>query len=389
MMRILFWCESFWPRIGGLEILGARLVRSLREVGHELAVVTLQELDEGEAPPGFEGVPIHRLPFRHAIESMDPVRVARQHAQVRELKNAFRPDLVHVYSTAFGAMFHLGTRDAAPVPTLQTLHSPPHVDLLGPRGTLGRTLRAASWIAACSQSVADHVSAAVPEVASRLSVIWNGLEPSPHPAARLRTDPPRLLCLGRLDPKKGFDTALLALAELRERFPTVRLEIAGDGPARADLEELTRKLGIAPAVHFAGWVAPEEVDRRLDEATVVVVPSRCEEGFCLVAAEAGRRERPVVATRVGSLPDVVRHGEGGLLVEADDPAALADAVGWLLEAPEHAIRMGQAGARRVGEEFGWDRYVEAYDALIRRLVGGEDPRAAADPQARPPVPASP
>jgi glycosyltransferase involved in cell wall biosynthesis len=85
----------------------------------------------------------------------------------------------------------------------------------------------------------------------------------------------------------------------------------------------------------------------------------------------------------------VRHGEGGLLVEADDPAALADAVGWLLEAPEHAIRMGQAGARRVGEEFGWDRYVEAYDALIRRLVGGEDPRAAADPQARPPVPASP
>lgn len=367
-MRILFWCESFWPRIGGLEILGARLVRALRARGHELVVVTLQEIDEGEAPSGFEGVPIHRLPFRHAIESMDPARVAWQHAQVRDLKRTFRPDLVHVYSTAFGAMFHLGTRDAARVPTLQTLHSHPHADLLGPKDTLGRCLRSADWIAACSRSVADHVSTLVPEIADRLSVIWNGVEPSPNPPLPLRTDPPRLLCLGRLGPEKGFDSALVALADLLERFPTLRLEVAGDGPARTDLEERARELGIAHAVEFAGWVPPQEVDRRIDEATVVVIPSRCEEGFCLVAAEAGLRARPVVATRVGSLPDVVRHGESGLLVEADDPTALADAVGRVLDAPERASRMGEAGARRVGERFAWGRYVDDYDTLIRRLV---------------------
>jgi glycogen(starch) synthase len=176
-----------------------------------------------------------------------------------------------------------------------------------------------------------------------------------------------LLCLGRLAPEKGFDLALTALASLIERFPHIRLVIAGDGPARTDLEQQAAKLGLAHVVDFIGWVAPDKVPALLNTATVVVMPS-WREGLPLVALEAALMARPVVATRVGGLPEVVVHGQTGLLIEKEDSDGLAKAIAFLLEHPETATQMGQAAQQRAQEVFNSEQCVNAYDALYQKLI---------------------
>jgi glycogen(starch) synthase len=98
------------------------------------------------------------------------------------------------------------------------------------------------------------------------------------------------------------------------------------------------------------------------------MPSRWEEPFGLVAVEAALMARPVVASRVGGLAEVVADGETGLLVDKEDPAALARAVTHLLKNPATAERMGQAARRRARELFGFERQVDAYDGLYQRLA---------------------
>ena len=176
------------------------------------------------------------------------------------------------------------------------------------------------------------------------------------------------MCLGRVVRDKGFDLALAAFAELAPRFPKARLVVAGDGPARPELEAQAQALGVADAVEFPGWVAPERVSELMNSATLVVMPSRWDEPFGLVAVEAALMARPVVASRVGGLAEAVADGETGLLVDKEDPAALARAVAHLLEDPGKAERMGQAARRRARELFGFERQVDAYDGLYQRLA---------------------
>jgi len=191
-------------------------------------------------------------------------------------------------------------------------------------------------------------------------------------AAPLSFKPPRLLCLGRLAPEKGFDLALEAFGMIVHLFPRARLLIAGDGAARDELEHRAAKQGISHAVEFIGWVAPKRVTALINDATIVVMPSR-EDSLPLVALEAARMARPVVGTRVGGLPEIVVHQETGLLVEKEDSKDLARAISFLLGHPEAAFSMGQAAQRRVERVFSWEKHVDAYDALYRRLIGENSP----------------
>jgi len=101
---------------------------------------------------------------------------------------------------------------------------------------------------------------------------------------------------------------------------------------------------------------------------VVVMPSRWEETFGLVALEAALMGRPVVVTRAGALPEVVAHGETGLVVDKEDDQGVAEAVAFLLENPEKARRMGEAGRERALRNFGLQACIGRYDELYRRIA---------------------
>jgi glycosyltransferase involved in cell wall biosynthesis len=366
--RVLFFTEGFWPYIGGVGVLAARLLPALRERGWEPSVVTPHDYLSLPNEDRFEGIPVLRLPLLEALRARDPARLLAIRRAVAEHKRRFAPDLVHVNAVGLHAWLHLRTAEVRPAPTLVTVHQDLREAAAAPDGVQGRTLRAADRVVCCSRALLDDVRKRLPELAGRSTVVPNGLARGGAPTERRPPAAPRLLCVGRLAAPKGFDLALRALPAIAARFPDATLTLAGDGPERSALEALAERLGVAGRVAFRGWVAPERVPELMAEASLLLLPSR-REGLPLVALEAGLAELPLVGTRVGGTQEVVAHDETGLLVEAGDASGLARAALRLLEQPELASAMGRAARRRVASRFGFAAHVEAYDRLYRELVG--------------------
>jgi glycogen(starch) synthase len=374
-VRVLLWSSAFWPAIGGAEILAVQLLHGLRERGVELAVVTDQNA-EGTLPEvaALDGIPIHRFPFHATLDGGDPGPIGRLRAEARAVVRRFGPDLVHLHTLTPAAWFCRAALDAQPAKLLVTRHS-----LFEPRSRPVPDslpiliLRRADWIVCCSRAVLEETRAVLPECAPHSSVILNGL-PRPRTVPPPFPDPPVLVGLGRQVWQKGFDLAVAALPDIRSRCPRARLVLIGDGPERTHLEAQSVALGVGDALELTGWVPPARVPERIGAASLVLVPSRAGEAFCLAALQAGQMGRPVVATRVGGLPELVLDGETGVLVEPDDPAALGRAAVRLLRHPEVLDRMGRRARSWTGEAFTHDRYIEEYLELYRRLVGGDPGR---------------
>jgi glycogen(starch) synthase len=213
----------------------------------------------------------------------------------------------------------------------------------------------------------DQVRRVVPDIVERSSVVLNGsdptrLSPTPLPAG------PVVLLAGRLTPEKGFDVALRACADVAHDVAGMRVLLAGDGPERGSLRALVDELGLGDAVESCGPVPSDEMGALFARATVVAMPSRYPEPFGLVALEAALAGRPVVASRVGGLPEVVLHGETGVLVPSDDVGALATALRALLRDRARAAALGRAARARAERDFTLGEHTAKLEVLFERLV---------------------
>jgi glycosyltransferase involved in cell wall biosynthesis len=172
-----------------------------------------------------------------------------------------------------------------------------------------------------------------------------------------------LLCVGPLERSKGLQEAIWSHQILHYVFEDLHLCIAGAGPDRQRLRHFARAIEAGTAVHFLG--ARSELDSVYAQAVAVWVPSQADRG-ARVALEAMRSGKPVVASRQPTLAEVIIDGETGLLVPKGDKVALAKQTRKLLDDPQLAKQMGEAGRRRVAEHFGAEVYVER----LRRAVEG-------------------
>lgn len=370
-LRLLFWADSFWPAIGGLEVWAARFVRSLRELGHEVTVLTTHTGIDVPDEDVYHGVPIHRFPLWSAAKSEDPRRIVEARRQVAALRKAFRPHCVHVNMCGPTILFYLLTRHVAPAPTVFTLHGEWPARFAEPGSLLARSLEHADRVVAVSHATLAWARRVNPRSAQRACVIPHAFAPAGEHGAGGPPAPEsgrRLLCLGRLSQEKGFDVALHAFARIAHAFPDACLTITGDGMERGALEALAAGLGLRERVEFTGWVSPHEVPALMRRAELVLVPSRAE-GFGLTALEAAWFARPVVASAVGGLVEVVEHDSTGVLVPAEDPTALADAVIRLLSDDDRRAAMGRRARLAARARRGWPEHVAAYDAVFREVSG--------------------
>lgn len=351
--------------IGGSERHLLTLLPALRERGVDAHFLGLD--DPALAPDPFyrelaaAGVPFERLP---CPRDLDPGLVR---AVVRSAR-ATRPDLVHthlVHGDVYGTLAALATG--------ARLVSTKHNDdpfRAGPFRFAERalTLRAARVIAITDALRRFNVERiGLPAV--KVVTVHYGMDAPPAawsaPARLPLAEDARLLvAVCRLDRQKGLDVAVQALAQVRERHPTTVLAVLGEGPERAALTALAHELGIGGALLLPGRVG--DVAAVLRAAELLVHPARWE-GFGLALLEAMLCARPVVASRVSSIPEIVADGETGLLVPPDDATALAAAVGRLLDDPAFASRLGAAGAERARAEFSVARMAEqtlaVYDSV--------------------------
>jgi glycosyltransferase involved in cell wall biosynthesis len=241
------------------------------------------------------------------------------------------------------------------------------------------------WTRAVDVTVSCSATNAA-EVAERYGltprVIYNGIDvdrfvpcPADDPAvaglrARLTggVERPVLLQVGRLVRWKGAEYTIAALARLRAE-PAPALALAGDGPYRAELEGRARELGVADRVVFLGDFPHEEMPVLFPAVDLVVGSSFVNETFGIGLCEALACERPVVASDFGGFREVVRHGETGLLVPPQDPAALAEAIDALLADPARRRDLAVAGRQDVVGRFSWPAVVERVLAAYMEAVG--------------------
>ena len=180
---------------------------------------------------------------------------------------------------------------------------------------------------------------------------------------RTNTNQPTIVAIGRLHPVKGHDVLLRAMDRVRREVPAVRLRVIGEGPARAEIEALVRSLCLEACVELVGERPAEAVRDELRRATVFALPSRSE-GMPISLIEAMATGCPAVATRVGGVPGVLADG-AGLLVEPEDPDALAEALIHLLTDPQ-ARREYADRARARAQGYAWAASADAYGATLEQ-----------------------
>jgi glycosyltransferase involved in cell wall biosynthesis len=193
--------------------------------------------------------------------------------------------------------------------------------------------------------------------------IWNGIDLSRFTFSGPRPGGPAVV-VARLSPEKDLETLLHATALVVAEHPAFRLEIAGDGPCLPALRQLAEYLALEEHVRFLGTV--RDIRGLLARAGLFVLSS-VSEGLSLTLLEAMASGLPVVATRVGGNPEVVIHGETGLLVPARDPAFFAQAILQLVQDEELGRQMGRDGRRRAERYFDVRSMVAGYERLYQQV----------------------
>jgi phosphatidylinositol alpha-1,6-mannosyltransferase len=200
-----------------------------------------------------------------------------------------------------------------------------------------------------------------------------------------------LLSVSRLEPQKGIDTVLRALALLQGTEGDVRYAVVGAGDAKREIETLAAELGVAHRVRLLGGVPDADLAALYNLADVYVGASRrtalSVEGFGIAIAEAASSGRPVVAGRSGGIPEAVKNGETGLLVDPESPEEVADSVRRLLRDRGLAERLGGAGRREIERYYNWDRVAADLAGIAAEL--GREPVTPRSSVRRVPDPARP
>jgi glycosyltransferase involved in cell wall biosynthesis len=212
------------------------------------------------------------------------------------------------------------------------------------------------------------------------------LSPAPDvpqdPAPMVSEGRPRFLFVGRLTPQKGGDWLLRAAAQVGT---AIEVDIAGDGPERAALERLADTLGLADRTTFHGWVDAGEVQRLFAGARAVVVPSVWQEPAGLVTLEAAAAGRPVIASRVGGIPEYARAFFAST-IPPRDVGRLAEAMARLADDADLAWRLGTMGRTMTRTRFAMHRFIKDLAQLYELAIAEDDVNTLAEPVADAPTP---
>jgi L-malate glycosyltransferase len=342
-------------KVGGMEQFVLRLGRTQQEDGHAVSVLSLRDGDLVE-----EAGDLKLKVLRHGSIL---TRVPDAALWLRRM----RPDVVHAHNPT-----SLQYAVLARVLTGARVVMTDHGQCAGvARETPEREWKRTDAVVAVSADVLRRRG--LPECVRRQRVIRNGVQFAA--AQRERAEVRAELGLAgrtvgimtaRLEPVKGHDVLLRALSLLQGDAHPWTVLVVGDGRERAKLEELAASLGLGPdRLRFLGF--RNDVPDLLAASDFFILPSR-QEGLPLAMLEAMQHRLPVIATPVGGIPEVVSHSHEGFLVPVDDPRSVATAVRQLLEAPDLARSMGEAGARIVNESFTFRSMADQYEALYHELL---------------------
>jgi glycogen synthase len=353
-MKILLWSTLYYPNIGGLEKMVHTLALALRDKGHDVQVIC-----DGKKNDAFfiEGIPVRSFPFTSALFNYRLPIIRQILCEISDLIDGFSPDVIHIHGWYECYSFYqsriLEKKTTAVCMTLHGLLEQLHYDT----DNCKKVWQRAQAVSAVSKAITpdkDH---------TYLQTIHNGLPLSKSPLKPLPKN--RLLLIGRLTEEKCYSVAFRALKILLETHPDVEMTLVGDGPDYQMLLELKTSLNLP--IRMEGFVEPSLVEEYIDRASLILVPSSYE-SFSLAALEAALRARPVVASSVLGLKEVIEDQKTGILVEPNNPHTLAKAASSLLSNPSLMEEMGKAAYERACELFTLEVTVTKYLKMYEKAL---------------------
>jgi len=388
-MKIALFASAFHPSLGGVEEVTRQLAHALKRAGHEVIIVTQRWPRNLPAFEEFEGLKVHRFAFRVAINSSDTLARWRSIIMWRSTAELTRRaivrllrreaiEIVNIHCVSSHATYARRAAHRLNLPIVVTMHGELTMDSqqvfqqnLSARAMMRETLGDAHALTGCSGQTVEEAQEFYGEpFGERARVIYSGIRLADFetPVATEKPHPrPYILGIGRHVEQKGFDVLLRAYARLHDESSGAAIPdliLAGDGELSGELKKLSRELGLQEQVFFPGRAARPQAVALFQNCEFFVLPSR-HEPMGIVNLEAMAAGKPVVASRVGGVPELVQDGENGLLVAPDDPVALAQAMGRLVGDAALRQKLGECGAIRV-RRFDWDalaaQYLESYAA---------------------------
>lgn len=367
---------------GGVQVVFRNLVRSLERSGRAVHLLyqggrrpRLVERTNAWGHPAFY-TPMPAVVGRHGLLGIVPFLASLPFSlfSLARLIRRHRVDVINChYLTQHFLHFVIAGR-LLRVPVVVSVHGA-DVDHYARAGRVARlvlrlVMRGAHTIVACSEAMARQTADAFPEVRAKVTHVHNGLvleDVAGDEPARAAPARPFVLCVCRQVAKKGVDTLLRAFALIADELPEVSLVVAGDGPLLAEHQALARTLDLGARVRFLGGVPAAQVHALMAACSLVVVPSRAEP-FGLVVLEAAYHGKAIVCTRVGGMPEIITDEVDGLMVDPDDPAAMAKSMAALLRNPELAAALGARAHETLMTRFRWEDRAADYIALFERVA---------------------
>jgi len=363
--------------VGGAEMVTGNVLRRLARDRFDIRLFFLHEagpVGRDLFVDGFDGAE-HLCAYRR-----DPIGALRLARRLR----AFGPDVLWALDhTDAMWMGRCAAWLSGVSRTVLAAHSTGQVGANGrPRQSFSRRERVlvefVDRVVAVSRPHAEYLASITGLPRERIAVIANGIDLSMWPPVTqaLRSDARAALGIGEhepvvcmvaaLRPEKAHETLLEAVALLDDRGRRVNVLLAGDGPRREALHQHAQRCGILDRIRFLG--VRRDVARLLHASDMMVLPSYVVETLPLSVLEAMAVGVPVIATRVGSVPEVVVDGETGLLIEPGDTAALAAAMVATLDDTAAARRRGELARRRVETYYSVERTTAGYERLFDEMI---------------------
>ncbi|MBD5655336.1 MAG: glycosyltransferase family 4 protein [Candidatus Eremiobacteraeota bacterium] len=371
--RTIVLTSDFPPENGGIQRYCASLADALEHLGREVTVVTSAEHRDAAAFDASLPYPVVRCAGR-GVRRIVTLRAALE----RTLATAgSRSDVIAANWKPAGVAASL-LRATRRFPLTVIAHG----SEIARQSTPLRRFALHSALARVDRVVAvsSYTARLVRETSGfDADVIPVGVTPSD--VTRNMAERPTILSVGRLVPRKGFDRLIEAFAWIAPQMPTATLEIVGDGPQRADLETLVRRLGIAENVRFLGALDDAGLNAAYARAWCFAMPNRREgydvEGFGIVFLEAASAGLAALGGTGSGADDAIVDGETGYLVDGNDAGDIAQALLRLLADRDRSFAMGVAARRRAREEFSWSRVARAFAETTTIAHGAEAVRASA------------
>jgi len=389
-VRILFMTEAWYPTVGGIVWAVDNVAQVLKAQGHRVSVVADRTVPGTPPEEVINGITVRRvwylmpntaiapapvtlLRFLGYLLSFPFVFLATMSRLVRLLLSE-RPDIVNVHYLGRNAFYALMLRRLFSFRLVLNICGY-DLDRYGESSRIVRfyiraVLRRVDLVLAYTEDQLRTAESICPGVSRKSATVGQGVDvdefagspPYPHPA-------PYLLAISNLLYRKGVDVLLSAFALVHRQHMDLDLVLVGEGEERSRLEALARQLAISDNVVFFGQASRSDVGSLLKGCEFLVLPSRSE-SFGMVLIEAMLVGKTAVATRVGGIPEVLRDGERGLLVEAGSAESLAQGILRLFEDSQLRARLADGVAHRVRQEYPWPSVVGRYlDGYERALVG--------------------